>query len=217
MFSSLTLLILSSLLSLGLLGFRIFLTKNGTYFFLAWNLFLAWVPFLISLKVSSDWSTRFKKAKEIFLLGAWLAFFPNAAYILTDFFHLGTKTGIPLWFDLILISSFAWNGLVLGYFSLLKVQNVMEQITNRWVSWLAVTFCLFLGSYGIYLGRFERWNSWEVLTEPTLLFGQIAHHILNPLQYKQMVGMTFFFGLFLMMGYLTFFHLAYHKPFSKTS
>ena len=101
------------LLSLGLLIFRISVTGQLNFIFLVWNLFLAYIPFGISTMMEL-------KKKDIdqwqfwVIAPMWLLFFPNALYILTDLFHLHKIAGMPEWFDLLLILTFAISGLLLG-------------------------------------------------------------------------------------------------------
>ena len=103
-------LLISCSFSLLLLTFRIILTGRLSYIFLAWNLFLASVPYFIS-----EWFGRHpqivaRRTRLIALLFVWLLFMPNSFYMLTDLFHLDNMDNGNPWFDLTLILSFAWNG-----------------------------------------------------------------------------------------------------------
>ena len=118
----------------------------------------------------------------LWLLGAgWLLFLPNAPYILTDFVHLGRFGGVPLWFDAALIGTFAGTGLVLGLASLLIVHRVVEARAGRVVGWLVAVGSLLLSAAGVYLGRFPRFNSWDVLTDPDSLVSVVLHRATDPL------------------------------------
>lgn len=141
--------------SMSLLTARVFWTGEITFVFLAWNLFLAWVPWFFSKAISPvqrGW-------KQLALLVGWILFFPNAPYILTDLFHLKLRLVMPLWFDLLLILSFAVSGLLLAAQSLHIMRKwLTHYIPKAWTE-IATVGYLFLTAFGIYLGRFYRWNS----------------------------------------------------------
>jgi uncharacterized membrane protein len=138
------------------------------------------------------------------LLVIWLLFFPNAPYILTDLFHLRLKSAMPKWFDLILILSFAWTGLVFGYLSLWDIEKILSKsLSQIWISLISVCL-LFIGSFGIYLGRYLRWNSWDIINEPFNLIYDISDRLINPFDHPRTWGVTLFMGIFLNMIYWTF-------------
>src|SRR6185503_17284547 len=99
--------------TLSLLIIRILLSNELTYIFLAWNLFLAWIPFALSQKLSK----LNNRWKILFITALWLLFLPNAPYIITDFLHLKQRTPIPYWYDILLLFSASLNGLLLGILS----------------------------------------------------------------------------------------------------
>lgn len=102
------LLILMTLFCLSLSIFRYYISDTKVFFFLNWNLFLAWIPLLLS---SIILAFNIKgKLSLAFIIIVWILFFPNSPYILTDLFHLKTRNTIPIWYDLIVILSYAWNG-----------------------------------------------------------------------------------------------------------
>lgn len=200
----LAILLLSNLFSIALIAFRVYYTGLNLFIFLTWNLFLAWIPYGLSL-IFLVWEKKLNSIFLIgFLLGLWLLFFPNAPYILTDLFHFGQKIYVPLWYDLILILSFAWNGLLLGFLSLANVQNYLSKKVNVFVGWFFAFISLGLSAFGIYLGRFLRWNSWNILTHPQAIFYDILDRIIHPFAHKQSLAMTLVFSAFLILAYLTF-------------
>ncbi|HEX6101015.1 MAG TPA: DUF1361 domain-containing protein [Thermoanaerobaculia bacterium] len=181
-----------------LLALRASRAHNTTYFFLVWNLFLAAVPFAAAL--------LFERAKGL-ITGAitfvvWLVFLPNAPYILTDFIHLRPRPPVPLWFDVLLLLSAAGTGLLLGYGSVMIVQRVIERRRGTRTGWLVATVALFLSAFGIYLGRFVRFNSWEVVTDPMPLFADISYRLLNPAQHPRTFAVTALYGFALLLGYV---------------
>jgi uncharacterized membrane protein len=131
----------------------------------------------------------------------WLLFFPNAPYILTDLIHLEGMKDASLWFDLILILSFAWTGLLFGLLSLMDIEKLLNQFFSKKLVHFIVIVLLFVGSFGVYLGRFLRWNSWDIISDPFGLFFDIGHRVLNPFQFAKTWGMTIFMGIFLNMVY----------------
>ena len=182
----------------------IYYRGNQTYFFLNWNLFLAWVPYLLVLTLPFLYKKTKSKILVVSILFLWLLFFPNAPYLLTDLLHLRKRSGVPLWFDMMLLLSFAWTGLILGYLSLLEVQrfllNFFSKKTVEKISFGAILLC----GFGIYLGRFQRWNSWDIVTQPVSLFSDI----LNLLAQPQTLGLAMVISVFLFLGYLTLSTLA---------
>ena len=174
-------LVFLSLAAAGLLAVRVDRVGEPAFVFLTWNLFLAWIPFALSLGVAALHRRRGPRAL-LWVFGAgWLLFLPNAPYILTDFIHLGRVGGAPLWFDAALIGAFAATGLALGLASLLVVHHVVEARAGRLVGWAVAVGSLVLSAIGIYVGRFPRFNSWDVVTDPHDLVTVILQRLANPL------------------------------------
>ncbi|MEM1320009.1 MAG: DUF1361 domain-containing protein [Bacteroidota bacterium] len=180
------------------------LRGEATLLFLVWNLFLAWIPYLITLRLHRLDQRYNSRILTGLLLMTWLCFLPNAPYILTDLIHLRARPGIPVWYDLMVILSFAWTGLMLGYLSLNEVQHFMQQRISRGLSWLLTVGIIALSGFGIFLGRFLRWNSWDVLTNPFQLFEEIISVLFNPAPYAHPLGISALITLFLLLGYLPF-------------
>lgn len=176
---SIALAVLSSA-AVGLLVVRMDRVGESAFVFLRWNLFLAWIPFLLSLGVAAVHG-RGGLRPLLWVLGVgWLLFLPNAPYILTDFIHLGRVGGAPLWFDAALIGTFAATGLALGMASLLVVHHVVEARSGRVVGWAVAISSLVLSVIGVYLGRFPRFNSWDVVTDPHGLVAVVLQRLANP-------------------------------------
>ena len=189
-------------LSVLLIAFRVLLTKQLLFVFLLWNLFLALIPFCLSSMLGLA-AVRLR-ARVLLPVGAvWLLFFPNAPYILTDLFHLEPRPGVPYWYDLVLLLSCAWNGLMLAYASLYDMQAVVKHRLGATAGWVFAGGALLLSAFGIYLGRYLRFNSWDVLLNPFSLFYDILQRLLNPLYHPRAWGVTLLFGLFLLVGYAT--------------
>lgn len=209
----LILFVLTTALCVSLVAVRIHYTSKVTFVFLLWNIFLAIIPYIISTVVVL-YSDRIKNRWTLLIpFLFWLCFFPNAPYILTDLFHLKPRAGVPYWYDLALILFFAWNGLMLGFASVMDMQAVITRHFNKWIGWMMAIASLILGSFGIYLGRYLRWNSWDVISSPMNLLRDIASRVLDPIAHPQTYGVTIIFSAFLVIGYLLMTQFAYaYKP-----
>ena len=175
---------------------------------LIWNLFLAWIPFLLAVAVYDGWRRRRSGGSLVAVGALWLLFFPNAPYIVTDFVHLEHNADAPYWYDAVTVSAFAWTGLLLGFASLFLMQTVVRQWRGVVSGWIFAGVALALGSLGIYLGRFLRLNSWDALEHPSVL-PRIAHAVArDPFAYQEAIGVTVLFTLALGFAYLLLYNFA---------
>jgi uncharacterized membrane protein len=181
------------------LNMRFHLAGHFYYRFMLWNLFLAIIPLGLSLGL-----TRIRRlALAIPLLGLWLLFFPNAPYVLTDLMHLSEHNGnVPKWLDLLMLLSFGLVSLWFGFQSLRLVQHWFAQRFSRLTGWFVVITSLTLSGFGIYLGRFLRWNSWDILRRPQTLLNDIAMRFVDPFDHSRTWGFTLGFGTLLIFAYL---------------
>lgn len=131
--------------------------------YLTWNLFLAWIPYIISLNFIKK-ETSIKVFIPVFIV--WILFLPNAPYLVTDVLHLVLSSPQMLWYDSILLFFFGWIGLLLGILSLLHIHRYMRNHFNKINSEIAIFIICFISSFGVYLGRFERFNSWDIFIRP---------------------------------------------------
>ncbi|MCG2617876.1 DUF1361 domain-containing protein [Terrimonas sp. NA20] len=196
-------LLISSAFSCLLLAARVIVTGENTFLFLIWNLFLAFIPYAISEWLSGRIRVMENKVLLALVLTVWLLFIPNAFYIVTDLFHLHEFGDVPGWFDLALIFSFAWNGLLLGVLSVRRIETILQVITGRSFSLLFVFFVMWLNAFGVYIGRYLRFNSWDVISKPFSLFSDLFDIIIHPLKYRMDWGMIFVYSMFMTVLYLT--------------
>lgn len=197
--------VLSSSLAVALFAGRVYRSHSATYVFLLWNLFLAWIPYLSSLWAGHlHW--RYPRLWWVLVIPGllWLAFFPNAPYIITDFWHLQERAPIPLWYDLGMLSVFALTGLFLAVFSLRTMQGLVKEYLGAIASWLFVVVVLGLGGLGVYLGRFLRWNSWDLLLNPGGVLADIAIRVADPPSHPRTFCVTLLFAAILFVSYLAF-------------
>ncbi|HIG75556.1 MAG TPA: DUF1361 domain-containing protein [Bacteroidetes bacterium] len=187
---------------LALLAARVAATGSWLFVFLGWNLVLALLP-LGASALLARWHRRRAPRLALLAVGAaWLLVLPNAPYILTDLFHFRHRPPVPTWFDLALLLSFAGTGLLAGYLSLAEVHRVVAERIGARVAWAGAVGVLFLSAFGIYLGRYLRYNSWEVLTAPGPLFSDVLAPLLDPMGHPRAVAVTLVFGGLLTLGYL---------------
>lgn len=187
------------LFSIGLFIVRFLWSDTRVFVFLNRNLFLALIPLLISTFLLQY------EGKDRYLIGvlvvSWVLFFPNAPYILTDLFHLRERESVPVWYDLLVILSYAWSGLLFGLVSLRQMETYLSRFFDtRWVT-IVATFFPFLSSFGVYLGRFHRWNSWDIINQPFALFADIFHHVISPLEHPRIWVVTLLLGILLNLMY----------------
>jgi uncharacterized membrane protein len=193
---------LASLLAVGMTVGRAAFTGRVTFIFLCWNLFLAWVPLVLSLALAR----RQAPGPGTWALGAgWLAFFPNAPYLVTDVVHLRARSPVPLWFDALLVLAFALTGLCVGLVSLRQVHRLVERGRGPRTGWGFVAVVSGLTGIGIYLGRFHRWNSWDLVTRPGELLADVSRWLLDPLANARSVAVAGVFGGVFGAAYLMLF------------
>jgi uncharacterized membrane protein len=173
-------------------------TGDAFYRGLVWNLMLAWVPLAFAMAAYARARRRVDLTVAV-LLVPWLLFFPNAPYLLTDFIHLGEGPA-PLWYDALMLSAFAWTGLLLGFASLYLVQMIVRRTFGAAVGWLGVLVALSLGSIGVYVGRFIRFNSWDALLHP-IRVAEVVHEQLSTVP-SRTAGALLALASFLLVGYL---------------
>jgi len=186
--------------TLVLLAARVFYTGTVMYFFYPWNLFLALVPVFFSGLLLKQKTLNYK---SILLLSLWLLFLPNAPYLVTDIFHFEERPPVPFWFDLMLVVSGAWNGILLCMISLLRVERFLKTVCTPKLTGKIMPLIIFLCGYGVYIGRYLRYNSWDVVTEPVGILRMSTHHIHHPFQNLNVWLFTFVFASFLGIIYFT--------------
>jgi uncharacterized membrane protein len=199
---------LLSVFTLVTIGVRVAYTGTSVHAGIAWNLVLAWIPLALALLVYDRARAGAAHSKLLALGALWLLFFPNAPYIVTDLKHIHGGASVPVWYDVVLLSSAAWTGLVLGFLSLYLIQAVVRRSLGPTVAWAFVAVTLALTSFGIYIGRFLRLNSWDVFVQPQAFAG-VFRAIADPLAHPRTVAVTILFTAFLGATYLVFYAFAY--------
>lgn len=190
-----------SAISVGLFLVGVILYDTTRFWFLNWNLFLAWLPLLFAwllvrfLKVG-----RWFSWQGIILTFLWLGFLPNSFYIISDLVHLQHATSSTALYYTVLILSFGINGLLLGYTSLYLLHKEFIKRIGKNYAWFVVSAALLLCSFAIYLGRYLRWNTWDVLVNPAGILFDVSDRIINPSAHEQTFRITIL--LFVLLGSL---------------
>ena len=179
-------------------------TGNSTFSFLNWNLFLAAVPWLVSMIAASRVIAEKSKILTVVLFFIWFLTFPNAPYIITDLYYLNDHPSKMFWYDLIMILLFAWTGLLFGFFSLARIEGLLIRKLTKTKSVIVIVVILFAGAFGIYLGRDLRWNSWDIFLEPREFFLDVLDRFIKPFGHGRTWGFTFLMGSFLNIIYWSF-------------
>jgi uncharacterized membrane protein len=176
-------------------------SRGATYIFLIWNLILAWIPYLVSLRFSVLQNQGSNRLFRILCFFIWLLFLPNAPYIITDFLHLSHKPPIPLWYDLVLLFAFASTGLLLGLLSMRNIHQSLQQQFSKGAVQTVMLSAIGLSGFGIWLGRFQRWNSWDIFTRPDQLLLDIINTLSTWHELVRAVGISALLSGILLIGY----------------
>jgi uncharacterized membrane protein len=166
--------------------------------FLVWNLFLAWIPMLLAL-----WFSALRRTAPTLVVGAvWLVFLPNAPYLVTDLVHLGNGSN-ELWRHVLQFGFAAWTGTLLGVVSLRLVHISVERRWGRLAGWALVLVSTGLCAVGVVIGRFQRWNSWDIVTRPGAVAASTIDWVGSPISDVRSTGVAVAVALFFGLAYVT--------------
>jgi uncharacterized membrane protein len=193
----------ASIICVSLVSARIAYSDSRRYSSLVWNLFLAWIPFVLAyLAYVMSWSRALMYVVIPAFALLWLIFFPNAPYILTDLQHLGDRvSNVPLWYDVIMLIWFSWTGMLMGVVSLNLMQEIIRRQLGRLAGWVFVFAVAGLTSVGLYVGRFIRLNSWDILQDPSGTAGDLFSWLMDPS--LRSAGFIALYTAFFVFVYLT--------------
>jgi len=208
----------ASIISIFLVVARMAVSDSRLHTNLVFNLLLAWIPFILSYII---YVMSWKRSLLYFFLPItaflWLIFFPNAPYILTDLQHLSHQTAsAPLWYDVIVMIWFSWTGLLLGLVSLYLMHDIVQRKYGRTIGWVFVFVVSAASSLGVYLGRFVRLNSWDILQDPGEIAVSLLGLVIDPS--LRLFAFTSLFAIFYLFVYLTLYsfgHLLQERADAK--
>lgn len=191
-------LVLFMIYCFSLLIARAKITNSIYLFFLIWNLFLAGVPYLLIQYLKTYNSIKVKKFFTTIVLFTFVLFLPNSFYIITDFVHLSKSRDYLFWIDLIVISSYSVMGFILGIISLLEFEKIIKSFINKKTVSFIIPIVCFLCGFGIYIGRILRYNSWDIVNNPSLL----VLDMITLLASTKALLFSLYFGFFIFIFYL---------------
>ncbi len=200
----------SSLVSVVLLTVRMIIAGNSRFLFMVWNLFLAWLPVMFALGFRINLAKKkLTSWQNLVLLGLWLGFLPNSFYMMSDLIHLQSSGEASVLYDIAMMMSFIINGLILGYLSVYIVH--MQLIRRKWTDWSIVAFfgAVFLAcGFAVYLGRYLRWNTWDIVLNPFGILFDLSERVVNPVLHVQTYVVTLTFAGLLSSTYAVIFQLT---------
>ena len=167
---------------IALVAARVAYSDSSRRIGLIWNLFLAWIPFMLAyIAHAISWRRTWLYLVIPIIAALWLIFFPNAPYMLTDLQDLARRAAdAPLWYDVIIVVWCSWTAMLLGIVSLYLMQDIVLRTFGRFIGWSFVFVISALSSFGVYIGRFVRLNSWDILQDPAETAMDILGLIIDP-------------------------------------
>jgi uncharacterized membrane protein len=190
--------------------FRTIVWNTFSFSYLLWNVLLAFIPLVLS-SIALSQPKRGIANKIIFIvcLILWLLFIPNAPYLVTDIIHLGETRAVPVLFDAFLLFSTALLGVITFCLSLEQIEKIILEKFSKIKTSVITTFIILLISFGMYLGRFARFNSWDFFIDHQSLIGHIREVFTQTGEHVFAYTLLFFF-------FLCFFYLFW-KFFKKNN
>ena len=195
--------------SIGLVFARVAYSDSERHLGLIWNLFLAWIPFMLAYFAHAlSWRRAALYLILPLIAFLWLIFFPNAPYMLTDLQDLARRAaGAPLWYDVIVVVWCTWTGMLLGVISLYLMQDLVVRTFGRAAGWVFVFVISALSSFGIYIGRFVRLNSWDILQDPAEVGQEILGVVVDPSM--RLAAFTILYTIFFLFVFLLLYSFSH--------
>lgn len=190
--------------SLGLFLYGWLSESTFDFRYMLGNLFLAWLPlgfilWLLNVLTRKRWSSW--EGVAVSLL--WLVFLPNSFYMISDFIHLQDADPTYVLYDVVMLASFVFTGLVLGFSSLYLFHKELARRVLPHTALVVVALLLLVCSFAIYIGRDLRWNSWDVIVSPGGLLFDISDRLITPHEYPELLRTTLSFWALLGSMYFT--------------
>lgn len=141
----------------------------------------------------------------------WVLLLPNASYLITELnqSHRREDDPVPLWYDIILVISLAMSGVVntvlnvflLHFIVTITVYGDFGPYFLRPGALAIVAVVMLLIAFGMYLGRYPRFNSWDV-RHPRSFITKLRTHFADRANLAACAGFTGTYAVFLCLMYL---------------
>lgn len=164
------------------------------FWFLLWNLLLALIVPLLAWWLSFNLKKHaWLHFSNILLTIAWLVFLPNSFYIASDLIHAQEVASINLLFNYVFILSCIFNGFIAGYISVYMIHcQLLKRIYYRYAH-VIIAMIFVLCGFAIYMGRYLRWNSWDIVSRPAGILFDLSSTIVSPSSHPGVLQTTLIF------------------------
>lgn len=192
--------------------------RGRTFSYLPINLLLAWGAFVATLLLKSVLRRKLWSSWTAIITSAvWLFLLPNTFYMMSDYIHLLDVPTHQLLYAVAVFGSFILNSFILGLLSLYCIhKELIKRFSNR-VSFVIIELIIFSCSFGIYIGRELRWNTWDVVANAISLIFDVSERLLRPSGHPTMLPLTLGFFVFISTTYVLLWQLASYVKKSKIS
>lgn len=192
---------LTLLLAVGIFTIRAIIFGKSFFPYVYWNMFLAWLPWAISKTVTGSEKRLVRWGKGL----AWLLFLPNSFYLATDLIHLRESTEISFWIDLVMLLSFTSSAFLMGFYSFNNIEKVFTRNSTQHVQTISRILLFAACSYGVYMGRILRWNTWDLVVRPGAVLQSVFDSVVTMHPHSLAFTISLSFFLFLFLTYQFFF------------
>lgn len=193
----------ASLVSFVLFGIGALQNHAWDFWYINWNLFLAWMPLLLVLWLERILSHKLWSAwPALVVTFLYLVFLPNAFYVTTDIIHLQEAPRVDLIYDVVMFSAFIFTSFFIGLLSIYLLHAQLRKRVSVRLSWTLVLATIFLTSFAIYIGRDLRWNTWDVFLNPASILFEVSDGLIHPGSHPELFSVTFSFFTFITTMYL---------------
>jgi uncharacterized membrane protein len=183
--------------------------NSWDFAYLAWNLFLAWVPLGLMLWLEKVLRRKLWSSWQALLITiAFVTFLPNTFYLTTDIIHLQEVPRVDIVFDIVVFMSFVMNAFIIGLISVYMFHIELRKRLSVAKSWALLSMLLLLVSFAIYIGRDLRWNTWDILLNPASILFEVSDRLLAPAQHPELFSTTIGFFVLIMSTYAICWYIA---------